>query len=335
MTEGVKMSASNVPQDMSTEKSFSELSSADGLVRFLKNHVTDHKFLYHFTTAKSLQCILRNRTWRFSSAEKMNDLHEYKVKISSSNSDVYKKIYSTCFSFGDEDNIAMWAMYGIPWEDGIRIRIPSSDLVRWRDEIYSMIPHGKLTDAKYDNDEIIHDVSLHDICYYRGYMGSRKVLTDCPKKQKCVCNDKCNGCPPKALLWGDNSNSNTSIVDSSYFEGQLIGYVKNSAWSYENETRLMFTKDGRSRDYVDLPVPCYILKNMQVSIGPRSTLTIEQVKDMIVKCQQSSTNCVSVSDISDSYYKCCGFLKQLRRHCDKCGQHHVVFNNTIENDQES
>ena len=246
----------------------------------------------------------------------MNDLHEYVVKMSQLDGG-----YATCFSFADEDNIAMWAMYGMPWEDGVRIRISSSDLKKWVDSIRDNMA-GELS-----------DVSMHDICYYRGYMGSRRVLTDCPRfveQNDVMCDPKCEYCPPKALLWNECENNDTSFVDNNnqYLNEKLIGYVKNSAWAQECETRLTFKKSGNMNQYVDITVPDYILDNMHISIGPRSTLDADGLRDRIAEIYGG--NGYHRGNISYSYFHESKFLKQLRRHSDIHTDCFTAFKNSLD-----
>ena len=287
---------------------FSQIQDAKTLHNFLEKRAQKHKFLYHFTTAKSLVAICKNRTWRFGSAAKMNDLHEFNKKTSFIT--LWNTIYSTCFSFGDEDNVAMWAMYGIPWEDAVRIRISKEDMQQWQQDIEK---------KKFDTPEYVltHDkeillnkikeikVSFHDICYYQGYIDSRQVLTDCPYPERWEhqCTEQCNGCPPKVLRWWDRKSHYTKECIDVRTDGSLVGFVKNSAWAYENETRLMLKiEDLSGLEYIDLPVPISLLKNMQVSIGPRSTLTIEQVKEMLKQKLPISEMENWTPKVSESYF---------------------------------
>lgn len=313
---------------------FSQIQDAKTLHNFLEKHAQKHKFLFHFTTAKSLAAICKNRTWRFGCAAKMNDLHEFKGKTPSTN--LWNTIYSTCFSFGDEDNIAMWAMYGIPWEDAVRIRVETKDIINWVKDIKVW----EITPPRYSCEHIAEglsgkriNVSFHDICYYQGYIDSRQVLTDCPYPERWEhqCTERCNGCPPKVLRWWDQKNHHTKECIDVCTDGSLVGFVKNSAWAHENETRLMLQIEGLSEpEYVDLPVPISLLKNVQVSIGPRSTLTIEQVEEMMEQNLPISEVGNWTPKVSESYFHQEDYLKQLRRHCNLCSQKTVIFKNSLE-----
>ena len=83
-------------------------------------------------------------------------------------------------------------------------------------------------------------------------------------------------------------------------------------------------------EYVDLPVPISLLKNVQVSIGPRSTLTIEQVEEMMEQNLPISEVGNWTPKVSESYFHQEDYLKQLRRHCNLCSQKTVIFKNSLE-----
>ena len=279
---------------------FSRIDSSDELKRFLEKKGCEHGFVYHYTTFEKLKCILSSKRWRFGNASKMNDLHEYMVK--GSNSEKWDRTFSTCFSFGNEDNIAMWSMYGIPWEDAIRIRITKTFL---------------------NNDEktiAFENITLHDICYYLGYFGERRVLTDCPLHRD-VCLPDCDICPEKALHWWSQRNKQTYIVeDNSRLKEELIGYVKNAAWEYEKETRLDVSLSSQSSglyDYIELPIGDDFINEIHISLGPRSGLTVDDVKKKIAEIIYHDENQFQkIHNVSESYYKRDGLLSHLKRHCD-------------------
>ena len=129
---------------------FNNIQNTDELLNFLENK--RHSFYHHFTTVSTLEAILRSGNWRFSSGASMNDLHEYEVK---SVSGIKERIFSTCFSWGDEDNMAMWAMYCIPWKDAVRISIPRKAMFTWLKELKEFV----------DKSSDYESASLHDIFY--------------------------------------------------------------------------------------------------------------------------------------------------------------------------
>lgn len=301
--------------------SFRNIKNSSELKDFLVKRASKHKFLFHYTTAEKLQCIFRNKTWRFCSAETMNDLQEYKVK---GNFFLWEKLYSTCFSFGDEDNIAMWSMYGIPWEDAVRIRLSTDVIKKWMQRF-----DRRLYEISDSQDSVV----LHDICYYQGYFGGRQVYSDCPlNKPACQPTGQKCLCPKKELHWWNQSNRQTEIVENEnnncYLKEELTGYVKNSAWEHERETRLSITLSQNVGKYIDISLSEDMLQEMQIAIGPRSTLKINSLKQTLSNLSEIPTSKIRVSN---SYYKEKELLFQLRRHCDTQTTCPPVFKNTLEN----
>ena len=310
--------------------SFRNIKNSSELKDFLVRCASKHKFLFHYTTTEKLQCIFENKTWRLYNAKTMNDLQEYKEK---GNSSLWEKLYSTCFSFGDEDNIAMWSMYGIPWEDAVRIRLSTDAIKKWMNT-FDGKPY-KTSDSSSNYTLNISDsqdsVVLHDICYYQGYFGGRQVYSDCPlNKPACLPTGQKCLCPQKELHWWNQSNRQTKIVenDNCYLKEELTGYVKNSAWEHERETRLSITLSRNVGEYIDIPLNKEMLENMQIAIGPRSTLKINSLKQTLSNLSEIPTSKIRVSN---SYYKEKNLLPELRRHCNINTICPPVFKNSLEN----
>lgn len=186
-------------------------------------------------------------------------------------------------------------------------------------------------------------ISLHDICYVQGFFGSRRVLSDCPRRDnfKDQCFPNCRICPEKALLWWDRQNIKyPSLIENNknppYLKDELIGFVKNSAWAHERETRLVLTVPEIVEDHIDIQIPQEILLNIQISIGPKSTLKVEHVKRMMAKYLLGSEDeHGNIQNVSYSYYNenYSGRrlpLLQIRRHCDKHLKNPGCFKNSFE-----
>lgn len=280
---------------------FSQITTADQLLVFLNSK--RHKKYHHFTTSDALQAILSNQTWRFSPARKMNDLHEYNEKGMLVE---WKKIVSACFSHGDEDNIAMWALYGIPWQKGIRITLPGASMQSWF--------HNLRQNKKWLDENQISSLSLHDIAYYDGYVDSGEA----------------------SLLWGRGKckamqDKNVDIAKAERF----TGYIKNSAWRQEFETRLVinFTNDFFDKSF-DIPVPEYVFENLEITFGP--WFDSDKNKSEYLSEILAQTNlCHNVKEKIINQSRNCFFQGkvELKRHCCQClhtfkekdhaGSHHI------------
>lgn len=320
---------------------FSQISDAKDLISFLERRSLKHPFLYHYTTFDILKCICRFKTWRFGNASNMNDMHEYEVKGHPLG--ILDNMYSACFSYGDEDNVAMWSMYGIPWEDAIRIRIPIKTIRNWIDNIdgekilaYDKY-HGTKIRFNADTSNDKHKFSIRDICYMEGYVTSPRNMSDCPIRLN-ECQDTCVKCPPKRILWWSQSNKHFDIAidkQEKNVKSELLGYVKNSAWHHEMETRIVFSITSENYtspyEYLDIPIPGDMISEMQVSLGPRSTLDVDNVKQELAEIlYDDPSKYTDINNVSESYYKQRDLLRHLKRHSDCNHQCIVSFKNSAD-----
>ena len=192
-----------------TLPNFESIESYEILVNFLKEQAMRHNWLFHFTRRECFLKILEKKKWKLSTLGNMNDSHE----LQKCDAERLQNLSAACFSFGDEDNFAMWERYAVPAENGIRIAIPISNF-------------SSITQAA--------SIYLSDIVYYQGYARASQ------------------GHPqffPKRLLW---SNKETERFES-WTDSQdiLAGVIKNSAWKHEDETRLICTAGNTEIDLPD------------------------------------------------------------------------------------
>ena len=260
---------------------FSDIKTADQLLSFQK--IKRHHFYHHFTKVSALNSILKGQQWLLSPATRMNDLHECTVK---GDLQKWKRIVSTCFSFGDEDNMAMWAMYGLPWTQGVRITIPGRTLCQW---------FSALQDPNWQSENNVECVSLHDIVYYDGYVDH----------------------DDSHLLWSRGKckvmkDGNTDISKSERF----TGYVKNAAWKQESETRLMVVLKEDSIGDFYIPIPETVLSRFEICLGPMVDEDSETVLSQILNGVNSSK---LRNAISKNLQRCFFQNKlHLKSMCDYC-----------------
>ena len=222
----------------STNK-LSDVKNIDGLIAFLKGR--KHDFYHHFTTFSTLEKIISYKTWRFAPGEIKNDLHEYDEK---NNMIIRKMVLSTSFSYGDEDNMAMWAMYCIPRNEAIRLTMTRDAVER----LVQCARNDKECSQEVDN------VCLHDVVYYQGYKDDDKDSNN--------------------MLICDHDFSKD--IDKSIYKeinrpNIITGYIKNSAWKHEQESRItLFLKKKHKGDiFVSIKDDIdYILKNSAITFGP-------------------------------------------------------------------
>lgn len=74
--------------------------------------------IYHYTTIETLALILKYKTIRFSRLDTLNDLEEGHIK--SSEIDVGKLAYVSCWTENPQESIPLWKIYG---KDSMGVRI--------------------------------------------------------------------------------------------------------------------------------------------------------------------------------------------------------------------
>lgn len=80
------------------------------------------KSLYHYTSIERLAIILKNRSIRFSRANKVNDLDEVVI---SDVPEIKKCVFLSCWSASKKESIPLWALYGSRMK-GVRIELVSA-----------------------------------------------------------------------------------------------------------------------------------------------------------------------------------------------------------------
>ena len=214
---------------------FCKVSSAQELKDFMDKYSFKHKYFFHFTNMDSFAKIVKTGRWKFCSATKTNDLHEVDQKWSR---ELWNKLFSCSLSHGDEDNVGMWKMYTKGDEEQtICLRFGISFLKKWVDMMQEEKKYYLSSDAPATSFINFNSFSFHDITYFHGYKN---------KLSSRIC-------------WGNIivnphrfKDNNPSLVPASSVETSpfLTGYVKNSAWEYEKESRIMIKIDQPNDEIV-------------------------------------------------------------------------------------
>lgn len=84
-----------------------------------KEKVAQPEYLYHYTKVESLALILKNRTIRFRSLDKMDDLQEQQT---ADLKNIGKFCFISSWTAETEESIPMWNMYAT-LNAGVRIRL--------------------------------------------------------------------------------------------------------------------------------------------------------------------------------------------------------------------
>lgn len=259
---------------------FQSINNSCALKSFLKDMAKEHRYLYHYTTSTALETILKTRKWKFSSARKTNDLHECYFKGCV---DEWKYIYSCSFSHGDEDNIGMWKMYGEK-KQSICMKINISSILNWIQYLEQEKEFYYRTRLLSEHDSLyrceIDSLSMHDIAYIHGWQD--------------------DGC--SKVCWGNIVNP-TNWTKNISAEHELTGFIKNSAWEYEKETRIMVSlrKPEWGDKKQEKPTEIFVSTNddllygiEEITFSPFSTETRNELINNVKKlrallCKNSET----------------------------------------------
>jgi hypothetical protein len=125
----------------------------------------------------------------------------------------------------DEESIGMWNMYAQPWCKGVIIKVSSAELQKLIRETYSVFT----LDESYKADEEIH---LNKDGYKLKL--SAVAYTNLDDTNSYRINHK--------ITWSNQKN----LIYRTSYDTKEIGYIKDSAWSYEKEVRMRL--DVKTRD---------------------------------------------------------------------------------------
>ena len=241
------------------------------------NGLTD-KYVSHYTSYDIAKKIISSRKIHLSNPASMNDGLEF----SSPKMDC-SKIYFASFSIERSENIGMWSMYGQPWENGIKISIPKKIFSSWVGNIKSV----------YHIDPKTHETITSDFLGENDFKPSisRVAYVEWNDNQEIL-----------SIRCGNTINKKLKDIDVPI----LSGFIKDSAWSYENEIRLRVDLNFKISDTsVAIDIPDEIIKSIVITTGPRFNKSI--IKEELA----------GIALINKS-----SFTNKLRSiYCDKCSRH--------------
>lgn len=85
------------------------------------------QFFYHYTNVDSLALILKNKSIRLNSLDKMDDLQE---QMSTDKQNFGKFVFVSSWTADSTESIPMWRMY-TPKQRGVRIKLPANPFVEY------------------------------------------------------------------------------------------------------------------------------------------------------------------------------------------------------------
>lgn len=219
---------------------FVKIKTAHDLISYLEDPRRDKDFFYHYTTIDRLQQIIKNKYFVFSGFEIMND----KLEAEIIGNDYSNNTFVGSFSRADNEVMAMWGMYAIPWEMGVRIGIPKAHFRKWFKETRSVFEFEKGALKEEFSIEKTKQ-KINAVCYY----------------------DKLNN----RLDWSNRRLHLKRLTDllNPDTNNQLYGYVKHKTWAYEEEMRVLIKVDSdRIINQIAIPIPDYIINDLKLVLGP-------------------------------------------------------------------
>lgn len=242
-------------------------SDVEGMDRLLQEKALSHtRGFFHYTILRHLakmltlvkigekECLLM----KMSPAESLNDNAENSGG---------KKAYVLSLLHGPEESVAMWAIYGVPRKEAVRIRLCKKDIAAWlkktkrdRSSVF-FVKKGVDSNAQYEAIEPAR-IRLADVLY---------VVRKDSKSSFIAEHD---GIPYKTKnhhSWIDFASEKSDIGLDLFF--------KNRGWAYERETRLVveFEKAPAEIDepiYVDFTNVLKVLRTPKSSSGQSSNRNI-------------------------------------------------------------
>lgn len=304
-------------KDMKAEKK--DRVSIEDFCSLLKyNGKTHNHGYYHYTTwgrfakimqGKFIEGIGKRKLFALSRADGLND-----------GSESSKNVFIASFSYGDEEEVAMWTIYGVPHQEAVRLRFPMAAIMTWLREnpIDRVKMYGfKSKDGGVEELKDIHPlvIDLVDVGYY-GRNDKKKVA----ESNSVVYHSARHVLAPDG--WANR-------VSRSAFTKTMF---KQRGWAYEHEVRLVvqFAKGVKipyqklALDFTDLfdSLKADLKKN--VLLGPSVKKSrLKAIKGIrISECDTSvfsgqlhmRTVCDWCHEISDEKFKGCTCRWNATRH---------------------
>ncbi len=227
---------------------FRDLRTPDELVAYLSDasrRLENSEYIYHYTSLENAIKIMKGSLWHLADPKDMNDQLEYK------NGDraKWKNIFFASFMAEDKESIGMWSMYAQPWESGVKIAIPSKTAREWIAKTPIVYEISTQTFQKTGRTARLGEgeLKLSAVAYTNGF-----EMTP-PGKFK--------------IMWSNQTNEHISNLRQ--YQRELTGYMKDQAWAYEKEIRIMAdfpNLNGFQR--VGIDVPDFVINAMILTPSP-------------------------------------------------------------------
>ncbi len=223
-----------------------EFNEVENMIEYLQTKGSNHKMYYHYTNLDNAINIIKSGYWHLSLGDAMNDKHE----LTKGTVEKWRKTYISSFAYGNGENMAMWGLYGLPWEDAVRIGIPGILMKEWISNVENFFFINKKTDNsfEYERGSVIKPL-LTDVAYVTGKNDdiNYRIVRD----------------RDAIRLTNERTFSRINNLD------KITGYIKNAAWSYENEVRIKVElEEAMVNSKIAIKISEDVLNNLELTAGP-------------------------------------------------------------------
>lgn len=179
------------------------------------------EYLYHYTNISSLALILSNRTIRFNSLNKMDDLQEQET---ADIKNLGQFFYVSSWTNDAEESIPMWNMYSSK-EQGVRIKLRKNPFRLYKNTKKDL---EKLHIFKVEGEESEKEVLIPFVDMINKNFYSTLCMDPGSLLYKVEYTDENNKLYPKVF---------TQNEKGILFNFKNIGRFKNQYWKFQNEWR--------------------------------------------------------------------------------------------------
>ena len=241
----------------------------------------NNEHLYHYTSVETLALILKNRSIRFNSLDKMDDLQEQETDDLKN---AGQFVYVSSWTDDESESIPMWNMYA-SLDKGVRIRLYKNPFKLYNNtaEALAKVNGLQITGASQGN-SIQTLIPLAEI-FSKGFISIQAITKDFLCKVEYT--DEKEKLYPKLLL----ENGNQFSINFG-----KLGKYKNLHWQFQKEwryilnfyplnlmqspdkintdfqmfaNRLLFGAEKQPFSYYDMIIDDKAFTDMQVTLSPR------------------------------------------------------------------
>lgn len=246
------------------------------------------KLIYHYTTIETLALILRNHTIRFSRLDKVDDIEESEFTSGPTKAKLGNYVFASCWTRCEEESIAQWKLYA--GYDGVRIALAENDVFQTYevtpDFPNSMQSYFKPPFSSVGRDAIcnphINPIMCEDVVYTDNpYLLAQDVIIDTGTH---IALSATNAGKYKRKIWEFQKECRfkffvypmeANIVE--YLENREMDFIQILSISVQGMRNIISNKQSISQEYYDAAMSSTALDNLQVMLGPRTSVAQETI----------------------------------------------------------